>query len=325
MRADFKGIVSEIRARASGRTMVTFHSIGDTDCIASAVAISRAFPNSEVHTPDRLTANAERVLRKFGFDVDSIEKGFMEDAETVVLVDVNNFEGCGHFSAKLEAFKGKVLVVDHHTSYEDRENMSVFSDESYNSAASISYDILKELGIGVDPGLAKLLSMGIISDSAEFKNTTPRTFEQLGELFGIAKTSYIALITEAGHIAPPEEREKTITDVMNSRTFVRKGLLFMHGACHAFANLAADDAIRMGADVALFYAIGKEVSFSSRLRPTLDRKYGIHLGRMMKQLSPLISGTGGGHPCAAGAYGTDSSGIREFEERFIEEIARSAT
>lgn len=147
---------------------------------------------------------------------------------------------------------------------------------------------------------------------------------QLGELLAIAGTDYISLMTETGHISPAEERAKTVEDVMEAKVFVRNGLLFMHGACHAYANLAADDAIRIGADVALFHSLGREVSFSSRLRPTLDKKYNIHLGKIMKQLSPLIGGTGGGHPCAAGAYGSEGANASEFEERFIEAIAERA-
>lgn len=325
MQVDFDGIVSEVRSRSGTRTALTFHSIGDTDCVSSALALARAFPNSVICTPDRLTANAERVLKKFGFDAGAITQEFPEDAETVVLVDVNNFEGCGRFAAALWAFAGRVLVVDHHRFYEDRKNMAAFSSESYNSAASISYDILKALKLGLDRNLAKLLALGILSDSAEFKNTTPETFVQLGELLAIAGTDYISLMTESGHISPAEERAKTVADVMKSAAFVRNGLLFMHGECHAYANLAADDAIRIGADVALFHSIGKEVAFSARLRPTLDRKYGIHLGKMMKELSPLIGGTGGGHPCAAGAYGSEISNAREFDERFVSAVLERVT
>lgn len=320
---DFNAVVSEIRSRRATKTMLTFHSVGDTDAISSALALSRAFPNSAVCTPDKLTANAVRILAKLGFDAKDIRQEFIDDAETVVLVDVNNLEGCGHFHGALDKFEGKIIVVDHHRPVEDKANMLIFSNESYNSAASISYDILKELRISVDKRLAKLIALGILSDSAELKNTMPKTFEQLGELFGIAETDYITLITEMGHISPPEERIKTVIDITNSEIFVKGGLLFMQGLSHAYANLASDASIKIGADIALFHTIGREISFSARMRPTLDKKYGIHLGKTMKQLSSLINGTGGGHPCAAGAYGSNIEGTEEFIKRFIETITES--
>ncbi len=319
---NFDGIVSEIRRLADARTVLTFHSVGDTDSLASAIAMSLLFRNSVVAAPDRLTGNAARILHKLGYGNGLVSYEFDDSAETVVLLDVNNFEGCGSFREKLEGFDGRILVVDHHRPMEDKENMVILSDESYNSASSIAYEILKRFGANVDGRLAKLIAMGILSDSAEFKNATPLSFGQLGELFAAAKTDYITLTTEMGHVSPAEERIKTVTDVMESHAFVNAGLLFMEGECHGYANLAADSAIKIGADVALFHALGKEVSFSARLRPTLDRKYRIHLGRIMRQLAPIISGTGGGHPCAAGAYGNGGD-IERFIRSFIDSIIES--
>jgi nanoRNase/pAp phosphatase (c-di-AMP/oligoRNAs hydrolase) len=321
---DFAGIVAAVRERAGTRTMLTFHSIGDTDSISSAVALSRVFKDSVISAPDRVTSNASRIMGKLGFDSGTIKSGFVNDAETVVMLDVNNFEGCGEFCRDLQGFKGKILVIDHHRAVEDKGNMSIFSNESYNSAASISYDILKSLNVGLDERLAKLLALGILSDSAEFKNTTPETFGQLGDLFKAANTDYISLITAVGHISPAEDRVKTVEDVAKANIFVREGLLFIEGPSHANANLAADSAIRIGADVSLFYSLGREVSLSARLRPTLDKKCGVHLGRIMKQLSPIIDGTGGGHPCAAGAYGSNGSRIGDFAREFMEMIIEGA-
>jgi nanoRNase/pAp phosphatase (c-di-AMP/oligoRNAs hydrolase) len=65
---------------------------------------------------------------------------------------------------------------------------------------------------------------------------------------------------------------------------------------------------------------GREVSFSARMRPPLDRKLHLHLGVLMQSLAKIINGTGGGHPCAAGAYGPLTSKGREFEDKFRERI-----
>lgn len=317
---DFEGLVSEIGKLSTARAMLTFHSIGDTDSLSSAIALSRVFRDSTVASPDRLTGNAARIVRRLGYGADTISYEFDDSAEVVVLLDVNNFEGCGGFRDRLEGFEGRIIVVDHHRAVEDKENMVIFSDESFNSAASIVYELLKRFGEKADARLAKLMAMGILSDSAEFKNATPLTFGQLGELFKAGGTDYITLTTEMGHISPAEERIKTVTDVMQAHAFVSSGLLFVEGECHGYANLAADSAIKIGVDVALFHTLGREVAFSARLRPTLDRKYGIHLGKMMRELAPMINGTGGGHPCAAGAYGSggDAEG---FARKFVDAVA----
>jgi alanyl-tRNA synthetase len=100
-------------------------------------------------------------------------------------------------------------------------------------------------------------------------------------------------------------------------------MLMLYGQARMHANKVADDAIRIGADVALFYTISKrEISFSARLRPPLDAECDINLGKTMKSLAPLINGNGGGHPCAAGAYGTNRSNAPTFIKSFISEIRK---
>ena len=317
----FEELVGEIAKLKSKRVMISFHSLGDTDAIASAVGMSIVLHGSVIAAPDKATSNALRIMSKLGFDTSIIKESFVDDAEAVILVDVNNFENCGTFREKLSDFKGPVMVIDHHKKIEDKDNMRIFDEESYNSASSIVYDLLHSFNISINVQLAKLLSMGIISDSAEFKNAMPDTFIQLGELFNTAKTTYMDLLEEVEHISPASERIKTINDILASKSVVHGNLLFMYGNAHAYANLAADDAIKMGADVVIFKSISNnEVSLSSRLRPTLDKKYGIHLGSIMKELSSIIKGTGGGHPCAAGAYGPESSSSDEFIEKFISKI-----
>lgn len=317
----FEELRKEIASLNGKRVMVSFHSLGDTDAIASAMGMAAMLPGSIISAPDKITPNALRIMVKLGFDSSVIKNSFMEDAEAIILVDVNNFENCGAFREKLEGFKGKVVIIDHHRKIEDQANMRIFDNEGFNSASSIVYDLMRTSSVDINAPLAKLIAMGIISDSAEFKNAMPDTFVQLGELFRMANTTYIDLLEEVEHISPASERLKTIGDILAAKAEVHSNLLFMYGHVHAYANLAADDAIKIGADVVIFESIGSnEVSLSSRLRPTLDERYGIHLGLIMKELSGIISGTGGGHPCAAGAYGPATDKGNEFIERFISKI-----
>ncbi|MGC8538006.1 MAG: DHH family phosphoesterase [Candidatus Micrarchaeia archaeon] len=317
----FKDLRAELEGLSDKRVMVSFHSLGDTDAIASAIGIATILPGSVIAAPDKVTSNALRIMSKLGFDSTVIKDSFIDDADAIILVDVNNFENCGSFREKLGKFANPVIVIDHHRKIEDRSNMRIFDEESYNSASSIVYDLMRDFNISITQQLAKLIAMGIISDSAEFKNAMPDTFVQLGELFRLAKTTYIDLLEEVEHISPASERIKTINDILGAKAEVHGNLLFMYGDAHAYANLAADDAIKLGADVVIFRSVGNnEVSMSSRLRPTLDKKYSIHLGAIMKSLSPIIAGTGGGHPCAAGAYGPTIDKADEFMEQFISEI-----
>ena len=312
----------EISSIGERRTMITFHSIGDTDSVAAAVGIQGVLQNATIASPDFITSNSRRILDGLGFGHSMISKEFDRSAETIILVDVNNLGDCGTFGDMIGESEARLLVIDHHYMPEiSRGNACVFDDESYNSASSIVYEVMKRLGARIDQRTARLIAMGIISDSAELKNSFPDTFVQLGELIRIGETDYPSLTRELQHMAPIEDRKRFIGDLFNSRIAEENGMVVLCGRADIHANKIADDAIRIGADAALFYTEHKdEVSFSARLRPPLDREKGINLGAAMKELAGIIEGHGGGHPCAAGAYGPGVGGKSRFIEAFMRKL-----
>ena len=323
---DFEILRSTLMDYRTKKVMLTFHSLGDTDSVSSAFGLADYFTDSTIATPDLITANSKRILDKLGFDDRRITDKFDDSAELVVLLDVNNFEDCGVFKSKLEARRGKILIIDHHAAQSlNKANVLEFNDEFYNSTASIVYELLKQSGIMISKSIAELLALGIISDSAEFRNASYRTFEEVGELLSIANVDYVSLLPIMQHTASVDSREQSIHDLFGSKVTVVAGLLFASGIAKGHANQSADDAIKIGADLALFYSVNKrEVSFSARLRPPLDNELGIHLGRVMRDLAPIIGGHGGGHPCAAGAYGPSISKSVEFASKFVSEISKAA-
>jgi nanoRNase/pAp phosphatase (c-di-AMP/oligoRNAs hydrolase) len=207
-----------------------------------------------------------------------------------------------------------------------KSNVLAFNDESYNSTASIVYELLKPMGVMITKATAELLTLGILSDSAEFRNATCKTFVQVGELLNIANLDYASLLPIMHHMASVASREESIKDLLGAKTNVVAGLLFVSGTAKGHANQSADDAIKIGADMALFHSVGRhEIAFSARLRPPLDKELHLHLGQVMKRIASTIGGSGGGHPCAAGAYGTSLSGADEFFNAFVSEVSKEVS
>jgi nanoRNase/pAp phosphatase (c-di-AMP/oligoRNAs hydrolase) len=321
---DFAELKRILGSHKSVRTIITFHSIGDTDSVASAFSLAEYFSNSTIVTPDFITSNSKHILDRLGFPPGTIKNTFDESAEFIVMVDVNNFDDCGAFKDRLARASQEILAMDHHISQSiDKDSFFSFNDEAYNSTSSIVFDLLKSLGFKIDSKTAELLASGIVSDSAEFRNSTPSTFVQIGELLRIANKDYQTLLLDMRHTAAPENRQDAIKSLFNSEVMIRKNLVFVIGKGFR-ANIAADDAIRVGADVALFHSISSsEISFSARLRPLLDKERSIHLGKVMAALAPIIKGHGGGHPCAAGAYGSEAGAAQEFINSFVNAVLNS--
>lgn len=320
---DFEALRETICSYKDKKVTLTFHTIGDTDSVSSAFALAEYLARPTISTPDFITTNSTRMLERLGIDGKRMTKDFDDASDLVVLLDVNNFDDCGAFKEKLEAYRGKILIIDHHAPQEiDRDNVLVFNNEIYSSTTSIVYELLKSLGFDIPGTIARLLAMGIISDSAEFRNSTYKTFTEMGELLHIANADYASLLSEMRHTASIGARESTIHDLFGSKLTIVSGLLYAEGAVKSHSNQAAEDAIKIGADLALFHSISeKEISFSARLRPPLDKELHLHLGRIMKEIAPIIGGHGGGHPCAAGAYGSSTSKSEEFSSEFVSDIA----
>ncbi len=318
---NYEALKNFISGRRQKKAIITFHSIGDRDSVASAFAISQIFQNSKILSPDFITSNSNLMLKKLGYPA-TISSEFDDSAELAIILDANDFAECGPFAEKLQAFNNEILIVDHHSpKILSNDNVYCFNDESYNSATSIVYNLLQDFSVSIDARLAKLIAMGIISDSAEFKNSTADTFLQIGTLLKQAGVDYTSLLAEFEQISDVRERAKTISEMFNSTVIIKNKVLFVFGRTETHSNIAAENAIKIGADIALFHSISKkEISFSARMRPGLDKALGIDLGRIMKSIAPSISGIGGGHPCAAGAYGPMQFKKDEFINHFITRI-----
>ena len=215
-----------------------------------------------------------------------------------------------------------MLVIDHHAPHDGfRGEAAGFNDETYNSTSSIVYDALRSLGAGVSKDAAFLLLNGIIADSADLHNSSPKTFRQIADLLEISKVDF-SFISEYFHASVPvNNRYETVEDVYTSRAEVVGDYVIMYGRAHAHANVAADAALNLGADAAVFWVTtDREASLSARLLSPLDKKLGIHLGIMMEGVAEMVKGTGGGHACAAGAYGPRREGAQEAGEEIVRKI-----
>ncbi|MGC8572217.1 MAG: DHH family phosphoesterase [Candidatus Micrarchaeia archaeon] len=314
-------MVKEVRANTK-KVLITFHSIGDSDSVASALALKEIFGDyATIATPDAITANAIRMLKAVDINPKIITNDF-DDADIIFLVDVNNFEDCGSFRYKLEEFEKNIIIIDHHMLHQiNKQNVFVFNNEKYNSTSSIIYNLLKRIKQPISKILAYIILYGIISDSADLKNAFPETFIQIGELLKYVGVDYDELLSKIEPMIDAKSREETMEDVCKAEKIIIGKLLFIYGKAHSHANVSADVALRSGADIVLFYSLNSEgISLSARLAETLDKLYGIHLGKIMKDLAPIIKGSGGGHPCAAGAYGPVAEAEEQFKQAFIEKI-----
>jgi nanoRNase/pAp phosphatase (c-di-AMP/oligoRNAs hydrolase) len=317
----FEKVCKAVLEAKGRRVAITFHAVGDRDGVGSAVALSEYFRDAVIVTPDFLTNNAKRMLAQAGYSK-KIGSDFPEDREVLIVTDANNLEVMGKFKSDISRFTGRIIFIDHHPAkdYGLEKDAMVFNDEGYNSASSIVYEILRKNNEKISKRGALLLLSGIIADSSDFQNATPQTFRQVSELLGIAETDYADVIEYFHQDINVRSRYQLMRDIFSAKTEIVGDYILMYGQTAGSASLAAETAINFGADGSVFWAEREsDVSISARLRAPLDKRLGIHLGRTMQESGRNGGGSGGGHPCAAGAYGLR----KDLGQKAAEEVAES--
>lgn len=320
---DLNELSDYILKNKNTRVTLTFHSIGDRDGVAAAVGLSQMFAHAEIVTPDFITNNAKHMVEHSRWD-GKIGTEFSKFTELTIIVDANRLELLGKLGKSLIDFKGEILFIDHHSiaGYPDYGGkIRICNDENYNSASSIVYELLKMNRVPISKAVAYMLINGIVSDSADFQNSSPQTFRQISELLEISGLQYPEVIDNTHGAASADIRGRIMKDLFSSAIEVCGNYLIVYGPAQFQANTAAETALGLGADASLFWSVHDgEISFSGRLRAPLDKKFSIHLGRMMANIAPMISGTGGGHPCAAGAYGKKASAAEEAKQYILKSL-----
>ncbi|MEW6328981.1 MAG: DHH family phosphoesterase [Candidatus Micrarchaeota archaeon] len=293
------------RRNENARVLITFHSLGDVDAVGSAFALKSFFKNSLVYAPDPVNAQAKKLMRYLGAGFDE----FPQDCGALIILDTNS-RGLLPQLGRLENFSD-VMILDHHTVHPDSIHARTeMIDPSYSSTAEIVYELLKELNYEVADSVAVCLLCGIISDSANFQNANTKTFKYVGELLEKTRMDYkeVLALTET----PMNISERiAILKACQRAQLTRVGdFLIVASMVSAFESAAASSFLMLGADFAFVGYEGEDARISARMRTELA-KTGVDLADIMSRVAGMIGGSGGGHPCAAGANGPNTNKVEE--------------
>ncbi len=317
----FEELLDLLRNSIDKKVLLTFHSIGDRDSVSSALVLSKLFPNSVVATPDFITASARREVKELSEQV-QISNSIPNDTELVIVLDANTTEAIGSFGEKVAEYAkdSKAIFIDHHVKPAEQSNAYIYNNENYNSASSIVYDIIKQMNLQLDRDSSLALLNGIIADSAEFRNMSSNSFRQIADILEESNMNYSQVLLLIEEHVPLESRLSLLNDIKKAKVDVVGDYIFMYGRADMHANVIADMAIRMGADASVFWVEKSEdVSMSARLKVPLDVTLNMHLGKIMQKSAHKYGLHGGGHPCAAGAYGK-SDNNEGMAQEIVEQI-----
>ena len=303
------------------------HHNADPDSLGSAIAFaiylkSLGVEKVRIGVAQSVSSYAKRLLT---FSPVPVERDPVVKEEVVVIFDTSSLEQL----EPIEIPKGKtVIVIDHHVEKEEpiRADVAVV-DSSRTSTAEIVWELFKYLGF-YDETAVKALLAGIVTDTANFRFANSKTFKavsemlerfplQMGEIFQLVAPVSDENIDQAKRIALLKACQR-----LEIRKF--RGYIIAVSRVSAYESLACKTFLQLGADIAIVGSEKKGVRISARARESLVKK-GLHLGKIMEKVGPVIEGSGGGHAGAAGANGKKNLDeaiklILKEIERFLREV-----
>ncbi len=281
------------------------HHNADPDSLGSAIAFalylkSLGVENVRIGVAQSVSSYAKRLLT---FSPVPVERDPVVKEDVVVIFDTSSLEQL----EPIEIPKGKtVIVIDHHVEKDNpiRAEIAVV-DSSRTSTAEIVWELFEYLGFYNETAVKALLA-GIVTDTANFRFANARTFKavsemlerfplQMGEIFQLVAPVSDENIDQAKRMAMLKACQR-----LDIRKF--RGYIIAVSKVSAYESLACKTFLNLGADIAIVGSEKKGVRISARARESLVKK-GLHLGRIMEKVGPIIEGSGGGHAGAAGANG----------------------
>ena len=303
------------------------HHNADPDSLGSAIAFaiylkSIGVEKVRIGVAQSVSSYAKRILT---FSPVPVERDPVVKEDVVVIFDTSSLEQLEPIEIPKEE---TVIVIDHHVEKEEpiRADVAVV-DSSRTSTAEIVWELFKYLGFYDETAVRALLA-GIVTDTASFRFANSKTFKAVSEMlerFPLQMGEIYQLVAPVSDENTDQAKRIALLKACQ-RLEIRKfrGYIIAVSRVSAYESLACKTFLQLGADIAIVGSEKKGVRISARAKESLVKK-GLHLGRIMEKVGPVIEGSGGGHAGAAGANGKRNLDeaiklILKEIERFLREV-----
>jgi len=296
-----KRLLKEAKERKYSFLLLCHHN-ADPDSLGSAIAFSRYLStiglDNRIGVAQSVSSYAKRLL-----SFAEVEKDPQVKEDVVVIFDTSSIEQLEPVEIPNDKF---VIVIDHHIEKKNPIKAHIrIVDSSRTSTAEIVWELLKYFDF-YDEIAAKAILAGIATDTASFRYANARTFKtvseilerfpiQMGEIYNLTAPVNDENIDQAKRMAILKACQRM--EIKKFRKYV-----IVTSKVSAYESLACKVFLQLGADVAIVGSEKKGVRISARAKEHLVKK-GLHLGKIMEKVGPIIEGSGGGHAGAAGANG----------------------
>ncbi len=173
IQVQLKGLARKINEAKN--VILSTHKMCDGDGLGSMLGVYHAL--NKVNKPVR-AITVDRVSSKYHFlspekyteRFDQL-KNTIEPAEIALVFDTNDYRRIQPLYEELQEKCKEIIYIDHHPILKTSPELSTNSivDTTAASTGEISYFLLKEMGISMDPSIATPLYVSIVFDTQRFQ------------------------------------------------------------------------------------------------------------------------------------------------------------
>lgn len=330
----FKSKIDDLISFLKGKkVLVLTHDLVDLDGFTSCFLFKTFFTNicksnqihflfSDFSKPTKEFVN--RLNFKFphvNFKLENIIDVSTVDA--IVILDTNNLDQVGvPNDLDLINLNKPFVFIDHHLNLqkcykENITNLNIIYD-SYSSSAEIIYDMLEHFNLILDVPSKFLLVAAILVDSGFLQHGDNKTIFRVSKLLNdcIDYQEIISMLKIQEDISERIAKIKGFQRVV----LIQEGN-WLIGITHvgSFEANVASSLLKFGFDIGIVCSKKKtEYRISIRANKEICLKTGLHLGKILNEISEEIGANGGGHNGAASLTG--KNGISDAKDKILEKI-----
>ncbi|MCX8163342.1 MAG: DHH family phosphoesterase [Candidatus Micrarchaeota archaeon] len=297
-------------------TIITFHSLADLDCCASAIAIQEFLgKNSIIAMQDSVQSEVKNIIRNYysSFLKFSKAKKLYPNAKIIVL-------DCNEKNLLLNNVQKADFLIDHHA----LSNNSIKAENSFVCPEASSTAELVAKIVQPSKEVAALLVLAIVSDSAKLIHANYETFYTLYKLLKENNLNFEEVCQPLYSPLSAKIRMEILKALPNIELSTKSGYIVATGLSPSHPSLVAEALIKIGADVAFVASIQNNCVISARMHKR--NLFAAQLPLIMKKVAKVLGGEGGGHPLAAAASGpkieNSSKSLKLAKKLFFKQIEK---
>lgn len=314
------------------KILITTHDLVDIDgsvsCFVLKFFLCERFNNSPSIFFSELSKATKNFMNKFlikfpAFKFDYETEVNLANYDVCLIIDTNDLSQI-HFNSSINSnLEIPYILIDHHhygkTELENGNisSLNLISDD-ISSSAEIILELIESQNQGLPTEYRYLMAAAILVDSGFFKygnNSTIRKFSRLLD----EKVNYQHLLNMLQNETDISEKIAKIKGLQRVE-LIRKGdYLIGVSKVSSFGASVASMLIKNGFDVGIVYSEEKNrKNINSRAKKSVCLNTGLHLGKILEELTQYADGSGGGHDGAASI--TFNAELKQVLSEFIEKI-----